>query len=224
MADKLKINLDSEKFEKAAQALFENSKRDSETFIKEQVRGFARLVIDFTPPSRGSVRGTAAKKSGEGAITRDVRDVFQPARPKQVEVSSIAEMRSIMKSSRRSRGGKIRFVRHPQVKVSRQMLAAFIKRKKSAVGRLASGWLGAAKSLGKVSVAAWISRHNAPGKTSIRKTSAEITAEISNEVGYASDVRGHDRRVRAALNAQAGRMERRLAHFIEKVAGKAGFR
>ena len=224
MSKSVRFDLDTSDFEQSALKLFEHSRRDWETFIREQVRGFLRLVIDFTPPSRGAIRGVKAKKAGEGTIERDVRKVFATtSSTKRVQVTSIAEMRSIMKSKRARRGGKITYASDTKTLVRAALLREFLKQRKARVGYLASGWHAAAKNIGNVRVPAWIGRHNGPGSTSVKSTIEGIIAEICNEVDYASDVSGMERRMQAALNVQAKRMDRRLAHFTEKAAKSAGF-
>ena len=77
MSDEFKFKLRVEEFQYAAERLAQYSKRDGETFMKEQIRGFIRHLLDFTPPNRGSTRGVKAKKLGEQAITGDIRAVFR---------------------------------------------------------------------------------------------------------------------------------------------------
>ena len=225
MADDIQFDLSTGDFDRAAARLFAYSKRDGETFTREQVRGFLRLVIDMTPPSRGSTRGVKAKKSGEQAVQRDVRNVFVPTqRESLVEMRTLSDMRTAMGAKKRKRGGRIIYQAQPKIRVRRQLLKQFIKQRQTAVGFLASGWHGAAKALGSVRVPAWISRHHGPGNTRITSTRGAINAEITNQVTYASDVYNIERRVNAALQVQARRMNRRLAYYMANAAKKAGFR
>jgi hypothetical protein len=103
MADEVKFKLHVDEFQRAADRLAHYSKRDGETFMKEQIRGFIRHLLDFTPPSRGSTRGVKAKKLGEQAIVGDIRAVFRGVSDsKRADVDSMAQMRSVLKSRRRS--------------------------------------------------------------------------------------------------------------------------
>jgi hypothetical protein len=137
MGDEVKFKLHVDEFQRAADRLAHYSKRDGETFMKEQVRGFIRHLLDFTPPSRGSTRGVKAKKLGEQAITGDIRAVFRGVSdPKRADVDSLAQMRSVLKSRRKSgsmrvaKGGK-------KIKAPKALIAELIKAKKARVGYLA---------------------------------------------------------------------------------------
>ncbi|MGA0846875.1 MAG: hypothetical protein ACO3RV_10055 [Luteolibacter sp.] len=223
MADELKFKLRMEEFQDAADRLAKYSKRDGETFMKEQIRGFIRHVLDFTPPSRGSTRGAKAKKLGEQAITADIRAVFRGVSDtKRADLDSIAQMRSVLKSRRKS--GSMRVAAGgTKLKVPRALIAELIKAKKARVGYLASAWASAALSVGKIRIPAWVSRHSAPGNTEIRVKDDEISASISNAVEWASKVNGLRGRVNAALRAQTRSIEKRLLYYFANVKGKSGF-
>jgi hypothetical protein len=88
---------------------------------------------------------------------------------------------------------------------------------------LASAWATAAQSIGKIRVAAWISRHAAPGNTDIKVSDGEISASITNAVEWATKVGGLRARVNVALQMQTRSMEKRLLYFFANVKGKSGF-
>ena len=167
MGDEVKFKLHVDEFQRAADRLAHYSKRDGETFMKEQVRGFIRHLLDLTPPSRGSTRGVKAKKLGEQAIVGDIRAVFRGVSdPKRADVDSMAQMRSMLKSRRNS--GSMRVAKGgTKLKAPKALIAELIKAKKARVGYLASAWATAALSVGKIRVPAWVSRHAAPGSTDI---------------------------------------------------------
>lgn len=223
MSDEMKLRLDVEEFQRAADHLALYSKRDGETFMKEQVRGFIRHLLDFTPPNRGSTRGVKAKKLGEQAVVGDIRSVFRGVSdPKRADVDSMSQMRSVIKSRRKS--GSMRVAKGgPKLKAPSTLISALIKAKKARVGYLASAWATAALSIGKVRVPAWISRHSAPGNSDIRVRDGEIQASITNAVSWAGQVNGLRGRVNAALRVQTRSMEKRLLYYFAKVKGKSGF-
>ena len=224
MNDEFKFKLRVEEFQYAAEKLAKYSKRDGETFMKEQIRGFIRHLLDFTPPNRGSTRGVKAKKLGEQAITGDIRAVFRGVSdPKRADVDSIAQMRSVLKSRRKS--GSMRVAKGgTKLRAPRALIAELIKAKKARVGYLASAWATAARDVGKIRVPAWVSRHAAPGNTDIRVREGEISASITNAVEWAGKVNGLRARMNAALRAQTRSMEKRLLFYIINVKNKSGFK
>ena len=224
MSDEFKFKLRVEEFQYAAEKLAQYSKRDGETFMKEQIRGFIRHLLDFTPPNRGSTRGVKAKKLGEQAITGDIRAVFRGVSdPKRADVDSIAQMRSVLTSRRKS--GSMRVAKGgTKLRAPRALIAELIKAKKARVGYLASAWATAARDVGKIRVPAWVSRHTAPGSTAITVRETSITATITNAVEWAGKVHGLRGRVNAALRAQTRSMEKRLLFYIINVKNKSGFK
>lgn len=224
MSDEFKFKLRVEEFQYAAERLAQYSKRDGETFMKEQIRGFIRHLLDFTPPNRGGTRGVKAKKLGEQAIVGDIRAVFRGVSdPKRADVDSIAQMRSVLKSRRKS--GSMRVAKGgTKLRAPRALIAELIKAKKARVGYLASAWATAARDVGKIRVPAWVSRHAAPGNTDIRVREGEISASITNAVEWAGKVNGLRARMNAALRAQTRSMEKRLLFYIINVKNKSGFK
>jgi len=223
MSDEFKFKLRVEEFQYAAERLAQYSKRDGETFMKEQIRGFIRHLLDFTPPNRGGTRGVKAKKLGEQAIVGDIRAVFRGVTdPKNAEADSMQQMLAILRSQRRS--GSMRVAKGGgKTKAPRALIAELIKAKKARVGYLASAWATAARDVGKIRVPAWVSRHTAPGSTAIRVREASITATITNAVEWAAKVNGLRARVNAALRAQSRAMEKRLLFYLINVKNKSGF-
>jgi hypothetical protein len=224
MSDEFKFKLRVEEFQYAAERLAQYSKRDGETFMKEQIRGFIRHLLDFTPPNRGGTRGVKAKKLGEQAIVGDIRAVFRGVTdPKKAEADSMQQMLAILRSQRRS--GSMRVAKGGEkTKAPRALIAELIKAKKTRVGYLASAWATAARDVGKIRVPAWVSRHTAPGSTAIRVREASITATITNAVEWAAKVNGLRARVNAALRAQTRSMEKRVLFYLINVKKKSGFK
>lgn len=224
MSDKLKFKLRTDEFQYAAERLAQYSKRDGQTFMKEQIRGFIRHLLDFTPPSRGSRRGAKAKKGGDIAITADIRSVFRGVTdPNKAEARSTGQMLGILRSRRKS--GSMRVAKGGEkIKAPRALIAELIKTKKARVGYLASAWASAAQGVGKIRVPAWVARHTAPGTTAIKVRDSSITATITNAVDWASGVHGLRGRVNAALRAQSRAMEKRLLYYLINVRNKSGFK
>ncbi len=224
MADDVRFTIETKDFEYAAQRLGHYSKRDADVFLKEQIRGFIRHIMDMTPPARGSRIGTKAKKAGEQAVTSDVRAVFQGvSKPDKADVRSITEMKSVMRSRRSGSSLRVRTSGN-KIAAPRALITELIKLKKQRVGYLASAWAVAARGIGKIRIPAWINRHSAPGSTRITRNDDVITASITNAVSWASGIDGLNRRVAAALRAQTRSMEKRLGYFYAHVRNKAGWK
>jgi hypothetical protein len=137
--------------------------------------------------------------------------------PKRADVDSVAQMRSVLKSRRKS--GSMRVAKGgTKLKAPKALIAELIKAKKARVGYLASAWATAAQSVGKIRVPAWVSRHAAPGSTDITVKDGE-----TNAVEWAAKVNGLRARVNAALRVQTRSMEKRLLYFFANVKGKSGF-
>ena len=91
------------------------------------------------------------------------------------------------------------------------------------VGFLASGWLPAAKALGKIRVPTWISRHAAPGAMTLSVGAKGIAFRASNEVNFAGHVKDMQRRVDYAVNNQIKNMVKILKNLEEKQMASSGF-
>lgn len=221
---KVKVKLQTGRFDAAMRKLFEFSRRDVAVVMKEQIRGFAGMVGDLTPPNRGARRGTAAKKAGEATLESDIRNSFTPVHPNHSEITGRA-MDAVVKANRG--GGKRRVkLKANAPKASRGDITKMVKRKKKNVGWLAGAWHSAARKFGSIKGPAWIKRHKgrAKGWSRLRLSSTKAVIDVANAVRFASNVDGLSRRLQWALNAQARKMERRAQYFFDRRAKRSGLK
>jgi hypothetical protein len=102
---------------------------------------------------------------------------------------------------------------------------AYIARVLKKVGTLAAGWNASAIKLQATRYPAWIKhRGHANGQCLVEETPRGIRIRMENMVGFATKVRGLDRRIKWAINAQAGALERAADAIMAKTARRAGFR
>ena len=218
MPNNYSFDLRIEAFQKAAARAFALSKRDGETYMKEQVKGVLTNMLFLTPPNKGSRRGVKAKQIGEKAIKRDVRAVFVGNNSGKVEVTSMSQMSAVMKQNKRAGSGIRAKKRAVRVRASSQLIAGYIKAKQKRVGFLVSAWATAARQVGGVRVPEWISRHSAPGKTNIHQVPDGVAASITNAVDWADSVYGHRARINLALQIQTRNMDKRSDYYLKKIA------
>lgn len=108
--------------------------------------------------------------------------------------------------------------------VESKTYAWFRKRVQARVGLLAGGWNRAAERLG-YNPPAWIRRHGAErGGIDISLAGEKMRIVISNQVKFAGNVKGLERRVQKAINLQTRAMLRRVEFAEKKAAKRAGFR
>jgi hypothetical protein len=101
---------------------------------------------------------------------------------------------------------------------------AYINKVLKRVGMLAAGWNASAIKLG-AKLPAWIKRHgHGGGQCLIEETPRGIRIRMENAVGFATKVRGLDRRIKWAIESQAKAMERAADNIMRKVGQRAGFR
>ena len=101
---------------------------------------------------------------------------------------------------------------------------AYIAKVLKRVGLLAAGWNASAIKLG-AKFPAWIKRHgHGNGQCLVEENARGIRIRMENMVGFATKIRGLDRRIKWAINAQAGALERAADAIMAKTARRAGFR
>lgn len=101
---------------------------------------------------------------------------------------------------------------------------AYIKKVLARVGLLAAGWNASAIKLG-ARFPAWIKRHgHANGQCLVEENARGIRIRMENAVGFATKVRGLERRIKWAINAQANALDRAADNIMRKTAQRAGFR
>lgn len=93
-------------------------------------------------------------------------------------------------------------------------LAAYRKEKQDHVNWLAAGWREISRQLA-IALPAAIARHGgAPSIAVIRATEERIVIRGINAVNYAAEVKGLQRRIQFAIDAQTGAMRRQWQHFL----------
>lgn len=92
-------------------------------------------------------------------------------------------------------------------------LADYIREKQSHIFFLASGWKEICAKLG-IALPKLIADHNGPGTGVVEITDDRLYFRATNDVSYASAVE-LERRIQAAIDAQADRMEREWDEFIK---------
>ena len=83
------------------------------------------------------------------------------------------------------------------------------------VGYLASGWNAAAARF-KVPTPSWVSGKGGRGSVAVTRASSRLDIRAANQVAYANDIAGMQRRINAAGEIVAKRMERKAAAKAEK--------
>lgn len=218
----INIDFDTREFSAALDKLHVGSRRSFGALVDEQFRGFARVVIDLTPPARGGRRGMAAQRAGRKTLDNDVHKVFQVAHYTQKELE-FGEMHAELKRNRRGKG-----IRAIEPSKKKKVLKGDINRLKKQlykeVGFLAGGFFVAMKRFRVARVPAWIRRHtDAPGKGSLVVSTNAVVGEMINSVKYATGVYGLVRRVALALRIQTRNMNKRVEFQVAEAAKIAGF-
>ena len=190
-------------------------------------RGFVRRVVAVTPPASEGTTGLDARRQGEGKIDRELQRVFVPVVLKGKRPEQYPDVYGIYRDQVLPRKGKRGLSPRPLTQryhVDQTQFDALRTSLVGEVGFLAGGWNAAAVALG-VPVPAWIARHGtAHGTCEVEIEENRIRILIGNNVGYARDVDGFDRRTAAALNYQADAFERELEFLLEKSVFEAGLR
>jgi hypothetical protein len=162
---------------------------------------------------------TQARQAGEAAVERDVRKVFEPTRRNGVNRVNLRAEVDRLRNPRNGRVGRVR----DKIPARAADINAEIRRRKAGVGRLAAGWVPAAKRFGVSRVPAWVKHHSTPGAARISIGRNRFRLTVTNSARFAGGVRGIHRRVQLALNIQAKAMETGAATYWRKKAARAGF-
>lgn len=213
------VTIDSREFERALKTYEAATTGGVEETLKRAAAGFVRRVISVTPPAMGRMSG--AKKIGENAISADLGAVFAPVRLKGKRPEKTPNVPQAFRAQR-GPGARKRKPAH-KLAVDRRKYQRLRNAKKAKVGLLASGWVAAAEALG-VSLPAWIRRHgSAAGHYVLRKFGRNGAAIVITHRGKGNTkVEGFERRVKWALTAQAGALNREAKYLLTKARRKAG--
>lgn len=194
---------------------------------RQAARGFVRRVVAVTPPASEEVTGLAARRQGERKIDRELQRVFVPVTLKGKRPEQFPDVYGVYQDQVLPRKGKRGLNGRPlsrRFHVDQAKFDALRTSLVAEVGFLAGGWNAAAETLG-VPVPAWIARHgSSKGSCEVQIEENRIRILISNNVGYARDVDGFERRARAALDYQADAFEREIEFLLERNVSAAGLR
>ncbi len=202
----------------------------------ENLRSAARSVLSnprgsgllqITPPASAGSTGTDAKQAGEAAIKRDLASVFTGVRLKHKRAEAWPDVAGIHRrlflgkrpgAPLRSDRGRAGYY------VDARKLATLFLALKANVGKLASGWLAAAQSLG-VRAPAWISRHGSSrGDVRSQLTGSLLEIEMACRVPPNASAAELERRVAYALDYERKALERQTEFLVARDAQRAGFK
>jgi len=198
--------------------VFANSKKTAKEFGEQQARLWLKEVVVLQPPG-GKTSGTSAKKTGEGAVVGDLRNLFIPVPPSQAERHDLAVMHKQARTTR----GRVRKTPARRWRVASAALTAYISIKKRNVGFLAAGLNQASGRFG-YKPPAWIWRHRAPGAVEIKVSSNGFRIKMTNAVSFASNVRGLERRFQFALDKRTRALKNLAGDYAKKLKRGTIFR
>ncbi len=218
---------------------------EASVVVKQQSRLLLEDAIDLTPPNGGGVTGLAARKRGEAAIEHNLtgtyglfsgvrikgrrkittvfgrkikKAIFVPTRlqPYGTDPDPIYERRKDKywtATGWQSRGQRAAYY------VDKAKLAALRGKLKKRVGKLASGWIAGLRALGG-QAASWIQDQVTAG------TRGSFTPRLDPSLDDPSfeawcTVKGHvvyimTKRLQAAVNIRAAKIERSLPHILDR--------
>ena len=245
------ISFDTSKLRAALRTYQLATLKDTDTVVRDAARNFVKRAASVTPPATGKLN-SEAKKRGESNVVGDLNHIFVGLSPALFEkfealrAQGVQELRTksgrvIVRSTdisvpsikgwhyaNRRRAGRVRSGRRSSGGIRAVILAQrkkdYQQRVLKKVGLLMSGWNASAAKLG-TKLPAWTSRHGTGGgRCAVTKTRSGIRIRLENMVGFVTKVKGLERRVQWALNAQAGALERAADAIIRKTARRVGFR
>jgi len=204
------VTWETNDFRRALDRYMKGSRRDIGTVMRQQAKKIIESVAMVMPPSSaGSTASVKARKQGEARIRGDLARLFL-----KTKLGGETNLASVHKAARNSRG-RVRNI-SKKIPVASADFNAYQKLVLARVGFLASGWKAAATALGS-KLPAWIRRHNGPGDASVHESFNGITVTATNKVRYASSG-DNDRRVKWAINRQAGKLRAQLDYKLTQNA------
>jgi len=245
------ISFDTSKLRAALRTYQLATLKDTDTVVRDAARNFVKRAASVTPPATGKLN-SEAKKRGESNVVGDLNHIFVGLSPALFEkfealrAQGVPELRTksgrvIVRSTdiavpsikgwhyaNRRRAGRVRSGRRSSGGIRAVILSQrkkdYQRRVLKKVGLLMAGWNASAAKLG-TKLPAWTSRHGTGGgRCAVTKTRSGIRIRLENMVGFVTKVKGLERRVQWALNAQAGALERAADAIIRKTARRVGFR
>jgi len=175
-------------------------------------KGVASTVVGGKLTARASrkvARQIARVTSGATARTLG-RAAVQRAKK---EILSAADNDPMGWYERQRRNG--RFVGRVKMEIDTTGLENIRRSLHARVGYLASGWNAAAARF-KVPTPSWVSSKGGRGSVAVTRSSSKLDIKAANQVTYANDIAGMQRRINAAGEIVAKRMERKSAAAAEK--------
>lgn len=182
-------------------------------------------LLQITPPSSKGKFGTAGRRQGERAVDRDLGVIFVPVRIKGVGAPppdpAPIHRRHFIAFKRPGR--RMRRDRSQPYYVDQRQYNALRRVLLSRIGKLASGWVAAARQL-NAAVPAWIARHGSSRGTirmsfSMRNSFVEMTCFAPVHAPWEE----MQRRVPYALRYATNNLERQIEYRLKRDAGAAGF-
>lgn len=193
-------------------------------------RGKAAINVDlgraFVVAAKGAastvVGGKLAAKAGR-QVARQLARVTTSARARtlgraavakaQKEILSAADNDPLSWYERQRRNG--RFAGRVKMEIDTTALENIRRSLHARVGYLASGWNAAAQRF-KVPTPSWVSGKGGRGSVAVTRASSRLDIRAANQVVYSNDIAGMQRRINAAGEIVAKRMERKAARAAEK--------
>lgn len=196
-----------------------------------------------TPQSGDKSTSAAVRRIGEAAVERDIKKIFYDAGKiklddpglarllrkgdfetlkRQLKPGNFLEEYEIateplrrLHNAQRDRRGRVR--REPRKKylvTERGALQKYIKRKRSAVGYMRSGWLDAAQNFGSA-IPAWVARHGSRGDFSKSVHAGGIRVVFSNATRTIGAANRDKRILREALSHRLEMMKKQYEKVLQ---------
>lgn len=193
-------------------------------------RGKAAINVDlgraFIVAAKGAastvVGGKLSAKAGR-QVARQLARVTTSARARTLGRAAVAKTKKEILSAadndplswyeRQRRNG--RFTGRVKMEIDSNGLENIRKALHSRVGHLLSGWNAAAARF-RTSTPSWVSGKGGRGTVAVERSPSRLDIRASNQVNYAGDIAGMQRRINTAGEIVAKRMERRAAAAAEK--------
>ena len=193
-------------------------------------RGKAAINVDlgraFVVASKGiagTVVGGKLTARASRQVARQLARVTTGARARtlgraavakaQKEILSAADNDPLSWYEKQRRNG--RFTGRVKMEIDTTGLENIRRSLQSRVGHLASGWNAAAARF-KVPTPSWVSGKGGRGSVAVTRASSRLDIRAANQVAYSNDIAGMQRRINAAGEIVAKRMERKSAKAAEK--------
>lgn len=193
-------------------------------------RGKAAINVDlgraFVVASKGiagTVVGGRLSARASRQVARQLARVTTGARARtlgraavakaQKEILSAADNDPLSWYERQRRNG--RFTGRVKMEIDSNGLENIRKALHSRVGYLLSGWNTAAVRF-RTPTPSWVSSKGGRGTVTVERSSSRLDIRAGNQVNYAGDIAGMQRRINTAGEIVAKRMERRAAAAAEK--------